>query len=129
MDDGRGDAELGDAMLLSCTAGKDLRAEAAMGGWGRGPDTERGDESGGSTRDGDADKGGALNGWKDIDGRLTTPGLPSLARAAARPTGLAFATAKAFREDEPGEDGEEVPNSPLARRADIGLALVVGPTW
>lgn len=37
---------------------------------GRGSPIERGEASGGSTREGDADRGGALNGWKDIEERL-----------------------------------------------------------
>lgn len=51
---------------------------------GRGGPIERGEApSGGSTRDGDAERGGALNGWKDTDERLAW--LPSLARAPVRP--------------------------------------------
>lgn len=125
--------------VFSQAPGKDLRAEAATDGGGMFLDSEngvraagpdRGDiPSGGSTRDGDAESGGALNGWKDMDDRLATPGPLSLARTAARPTGLAFATARGLREDELGGDGDVAPDCLAARRAEIGLALVVGPTW
>lgn len=138
---GRGDAELEEVAVVSEAPGngKDLRAEAAMDGGGmffgsgnegRAIVPDRGDiPSGGSTRDGDADNGGALNGGKEIDDRLATPGLLSFAKTAARPRGLAFTTSTGFREEELGGDGEAAPDSRAARRAEIGLALVVGPTW
>ena len=114
---------------------RDLRDDAAIDGGGifrdstRDPGHERGEApSGGSTNDGEADRGGALNGWKEIDGRLPTAGLPSPARTAARPAGLALAMDKGRREEEPGGEGDEAPEFLAARRAEMGLALVVGPT-
>lgn len=133
---GRGDAELEEAIALSGAAVRDLRADAAIDGGGivrasaRGPGPERGETpKGGSTNDGEADSGGALNGWKEMDGRLPIPGLPSPARTAARPAGLALAMDRGRREEEPGGEGDDVPEFLAARRAEIGLALVVGPTW
>ena len=63
-------AEVGGGMFL------ESEGNARDGGRGDAP-------SGGSTRDGDADRGGALNGCKDTDERLACP--PSPARPAARP--------------------------------------------
>ena len=120
-----------DAIALSGAAVSDLRADAAIDGGGmfRDPGAERGEApSGGSTNDGEADSGGALNGWNEMDGRLPTAGLPSPARTAARPAGLALAIDRGRREEEPGGEGDEVPECLAARRAEIGLALVVGPT-
>jgi hypothetical protein len=90
---------------------------------------ERGDAPrGGSIREGEAERGGALNGWNEIEGRLRGLGLASAARAAARPVGAALAADKGLLEAEEGGDGDDVTDSLAARRADIGLAPVAGPT-
>jgi len=90
---------------------------------------ERGEAPrGGSRREGEAESGGALNGWNEIEGRLTAPGLASAARTAARPVGAALTADKGLREDEGGGDGDDATDSLAARRADMGLAPVGGPT-
>ena len=81
--------------------------------------------SGESTRAGDAERGGALKGWKETDGRLPTA-APSPARTAARPTGLTLPADVTLREDESDAVGDVAP-SLAARKAEIGLAPVVGP--
>lgn len=100
---GLGDAELEDAIAFSGAVGIGFRAAAGaeVGGTFLGSEDtvldapERGDApSGGSTRDGDADTGGALNGWKDIDERLAW--LPSFARAEARPADPILAAERGF---------------------------------
>lgn len=78
---GFGDAEFEDDMACSDTTAADRRAEAATEGGGIvlksaevpvgiRADPGRGDGAeDGSTRAGDAERAGALNGWKDTDGR------------------------------------------------------------
>lgn len=123
-----------DAITLSGVAGIGFRAEAAIEGGGMILESEgtrapgRGDAGGGSTSEGDAERGGALNGWKDMDERLPWPEPPSPARAAARPAGLIL-LAMTFRGAESVGDGDVAPGSLAARRAEIGLAPVGGPTW
>ena len=135
---GLGDAELDDAIAFSEAACPVLRPEAATDGGGMclGSELgaliigrERGEAPrGGSMREGEAESGGALNGWNEIEGRLRGLGLASAARAAARPVGAALTADKGLLEAEGGGDGDDVTYSLAARRADMGLAPVGGPT-
>ena len=81
--------------------------------------------SGGSTSDGDADNGGALKGWIDIEGRLA---IAPLLSPAMRPTGPTLAAEICFRGGD-ADEGEVLPISRTARNVDMGLAPVIGPTW
>lgn len=86
----------------------------------------RGDtSSGGSTSDGDADNGGALKGWIDIEGRLA---IAPLLSPATRPTGPTLAAESSLRGGD-ADEGEVLPMSRTARNVDMGLAPVIGPTW
>lgn len=86
----------------------------------------RGDTpSGGSTSDGDADNGGALKGWMDIEGRLA---IAPLLSPATRPTGPTLAAESSLRGGD-AEEGDVLPMSRTARNVDMGLAPVIGPTW
>lgn len=129
---GLGDAEVEEAIACSgrAVAGLLRLVEAAsVGGGILLVSAELAGALGGSTSEGDADSGGALNGWKERDGRLVTPALPSPASAAARPTGRIFAAGRSFCGGDAEGEGDVVPNSRAARRVEMGLALVVGPTW
>lgn len=99
---GLGDAELEDAIVFSGFVGIGLRVVVGTEVGGTFLDSkvsrdalERGDApSGGSTSDGDADRGGALNGWKDIDERLAWPPSPVRAGTGVRPAELILAVDK-----------------------------------
>ena len=138
---GLGDAELEDDIACSDAIAVGLRAEAAEDGGGMkrasadvpvGMRAEalRGEaDRGESPTAGEAERGGALKGWNDTDGRRWTPKLPdSPAIWAARPEGTTFAGGKSFLSLSFG-DGEPAPESLRARSAEIGLAPVAAPTW
>lgn len=134
---GLGDAELEEDTAFSEGPGKGFREDVGIDGGGMFLESEvggrddpgRGDApSGGSTREGEAESGGALNGWKETEGRRATA-APSPARTAARPTGLTLPGGTARRDDESDGAWDAASVSPAARRAEIGLAPVVGPTW
>lgn len=136
---GFGEAEVDDEIAFSGEMGAGFRADTATGGCtlrvsdGVPVDPRggrvRGDvPSAGSTRDGEAESGGALNGWNDIDGRRGIGAPLSRARAAARPVGPIRAAGERFLEGEEEGDSDEGPESRAARRVEMGLGLVVGPT-
>lgn len=133
---GLGEAELEEAMAFSGEIAIGLRVKGpVVVGGGIFLESELpvggvravAEEIGGSTNEGEADRGGALNGWKDIEGRLTTPDPPSPASTAARPAGPILAAGRSRLVGDDG-DGDVVPSSLAALRVEIGLALG-GPTW
>lgn len=80
---------------------------------------------------GEADSGGALNGWKDPEGRRAMLAWLSPTSAAVRPVGMMILVGGGGGggdDDGGGGDGELVPNARAARRVEIGLAPVTGPT-
>lgn len=137
---GLGDAELEDDIACSDVMVTGLRAEAAEEGGGMTresadvpvgmrEDILRGETPNGeSATAGEAERGGALKGWNEMEGRrekLVPP--PSPAICAARPEGRTLAGGRSLLGDSVGE-GDPAPESLIARSADIGLAPVVGPT-
>jgi hypothetical protein len=76
-----------------------------------------------SLRDGEAERDGALNGWKDTEGLLWTANPPSFERTEALEPWIDRRLGAPLGESE----GDWGPC--WARRADRGLEPVVGPTW
>lgn len=135
-----GDAELEDDIACSDVMVIGLRAEAAEEGGGMTresadvpvgmrEDMLRGETpKGDSATAGEAERGGALKGWNEMEGRrgkLVPPSSPAI--FAARPEGTTLAGGRSLLGDSVGE-GDPAPESLIARSADIGLAPVVGPT-
>lgn len=83
-----------------------------------------------SVRDGDAERGGALNAGNEMDGRRGELGKLSLASCAARPDGGSRPVGKGRFKGELGGDEEPSPAMSLtARNAEIGLVPLFAPTW